>query len=288
MAENVELKARLADPEQTLARALALGAQDQGTLTQRDTYFPARYGRLKLREIDGQAAELIAYSRTDDSDAALSRYVRATASADTAEALDSVLGTRVVVAKQRRLLLYGNVRIHLDAVEGLGSFLEFEAVLGPKDSRADGEAKVAHLQQALGISADDLIAVGYADLLEQSADSLKAAAAQAWHRAYAPYSQFKVGAAIRGASGAIYAGANVENAASSQAQCAEASAIGVMIAAGETRIAAVAVASEQLEVCTPCGGCRQRLAEFAAPDTPVYLGPETHTVAELLPLGFSL
>jgi predicted adenylyl cyclase CyaB len=271
MAENVELKARLADPEQTLARALALGAQDQGTLTQRDTYFPARYGRLKLREIDGQAAELIAYSRTDDSDAALSRYVRATASADTAEALDSVLGTRVVVAKQRRLLLHGNVRIHLDAVEGLGSFLEFEAVLGPQDSRADGEAKVAHLQQALGISADDLIAVGYADLLEQSADSLRAAAAQAWHRAYAPYSQFKVG-----------------NAASSQAQCAEASAIGVMIAAGETRIAAVAVASEQLEVCTPCGGCRQRLAEFAAPDTPVYLGPETHTVAELLPLGFSL
>jgi homotetrameric cytidine deaminase len=300
VAENVELKARLADPAATLARALALGARDAGTLHQRDTYFPAAIGRLKLRVTDrggvggsedgtdGRDAELIAYARSDAPGAALSRYVRAPADPAVAAALAAALGTRIVVTKRRRLLLHENVRLHFDEVDGLGSFLEFEAVLGVGEGRAEGEAKVATLQHALGIGAEDLVAVGYADLLEQSAETLAAAAARAWQHAYAPYSQFRVGAAIRGASGAIYVGANVENAAYSQTQCAEASAIGVMIAAGERRITAVAVASEQLDVCTPCGGCRQRLAEFAAPDTPVYLGPETSSVGELLPGGFTL
>ena len=80
--------------------------------------------------------------------------------------------------------------------------------------------------------------------------------------AYAPHSGFKVGAALRAATGAVYAGANVENAAYPQGQCAEASAIGAMVAAGEREIAAVAVVAEQMDVCPPCGGCRQRLAEF--------------------------
>lgn len=113
-------------------------------------------------------------------------------------------------------------------------------------------------------------------------------------RAHAPYSQFKVGAALRGAGGAIHLGANVENASYSQAQCAEASAIGAMIAAGETRITAIAVVAERVERCPPCGGCRQRLAEFADPSTPVYLGraggsgsePLATTLGELLPLQF--
>ena len=109
--------------------------------------------------------------------------------------------------------------------------------------------------------------------------------------AHAPYSNFKVGAALRSPSGAIHVGANVENAAYPQSQCAEASAIGAMVAAGERAISAVAVVAEQLDVCPPCGGCRQRLKEFAAPDTPVYLGRpggpvQTTTMAELLPLAF--
>jgi homotetrameric cytidine deaminase len=288
MAENVELKARLRDPTATIAAALALGASDEGVLVQRDTYYRAATGRLKLRETGGAGGELIAYDRVDGADATLSRYVRSTADATLGEALTQALGIRIVVAKRRRLLIQENVRIHIDEVDGLGSFLEFEAVLGPDDSRPDAEAKVARLQRELHIPEADLIAVGYADLLERSAETLQAAAAGAWRHAYAPYSKFRVGAAIRGTSGAIYTAANVENASYSQTQCAEASAIGVMIAAGEQRIAAVAVAAEQLEVCTPCGGCRQRLAEFAAPDTPVYLGPETYTLEELLPMGFSL
>ena len=83
--------------------------------------------------------------------------------------------------------------------------------------------------------------------------------------AYAPYSGFKVGAAVRAPNGAIYAGANVENAAYPQGQCAEASALGALVAAGESMITAVAVVAEKLEICPPCGGCRQRLVEFGGP-----------------------
>jgi cytidine deaminase len=120
---------------------------------------------------------------------------------------------------------------------------------------------------------------------------LLAAAEGVMRRAHAPYSNFRVGAALRGAGGTIHVGANVENASYSQTQCAEASAIGAMIAAGETRITAVAIVAERVERCPPCGGCRQRLAEFADPATPVYLGragsePLATTLGELLPLMF--
>jgi len=122
-------------------------------------------------------------------------------------------------------------------------------------------------------------------------EELLAAADAVMRRAHAPYSSFPVGAALRCASGAIHAGANVENASYSQTQCAEASAIGVMVAAGETRITAIAIVAGRLERCPPCGGCRQRLSEFAGPETPVYLGrpgaePLMITLGELLPLAF--
>lgn len=82
-------------------------------------------------------------------------------------------------------------------------------------------------------------------------------------RAYAPYSRYLVGAAIRAVSGRVYVGANVENAAYPVGQCAEASAIGQMIAGGDTRVAEVAVIGTGPAICTPCGACRQRLREFA-------------------------
>jgi cytidine deaminase len=110
-------------------------------------------------------------------------------------------------------------------------------------------------------------------------------------RAHVPYSHFQVGAALRDETGALHAAANVENASYPQGQCAEASAIGVLVAAGGTRIAEVAVAADA-PLITPCGGCRQRLAEFATADTPVHLcGPEglrrTVTLGDLLPLAFA-
>ncbi len=289
---NVELKARDADPAATADRCVALGAVDQGVLEQRDTYFGAHVGRLKLREAS-EGAELIAYRRPDGTEATESAYLLARVSdaGSLTEALDAALGTVVVVAKRRRLFLWEGVRIHLDDVEGLGAFIEFEGVLPDAGDAEAAHAKVARLRTELQISDEQLVSVGYADLLMDGAEALLRAADGVMRLAYAPYSGFKVGAAVRGRSGSIYAGANVENVAFPQGQCAEASALGALVAAGEYGITAVAVVAEKVERCPPCGGCRQRLAEFGSAETPVYLGRpgaafETVTVGELLPGSF--
>ena len=94
--------------------------------------------------------------------------------------------------------------------------------------------------------------------------SLKEAACAVCEKAYAPYSKFKVGAAVRGASGAIYAGCNVENVAYPEGTCAEAGAIAAMVAAGETELTEVYVVSSGGAPVPPCGGCRQKLREFGA------------------------
>ena len=109
--------------------------------------------------------------------------------------------------------------------------------------------------------------------------------------AHAPYSRFRVGACLRAASGRLYAGCNVENAAYPVGQCAEATAIGAMVAAGDRQIVEVVLLTEGAQPCSPCGRCRQQLAEFARPDTPVHLcGPEgvrvTTTLGALLPMAF--
>ncbi len=291
---NVELKARDQDPESTLARCLALGAGDQGVLDQRDTYFMARNGRLKLRVEEGAlGGELIAYRREDNAEPVESGFVRAAVAApeELAEALDAALGTTVVVSKRRRLFLWEGVRIHLDDVDELGNFVEFEAVLPEAGSVETARAKLTRLRSDLGIADDALVSVGYADLLMDGPQALLRAASAAMRNAYAPYSNFKVGAAVRASSGAIYAGANVENVSYPQGQCAESSAVGAMVGAGESAITAVAVVAERLEHCPPCGGCRQRLAEFGDTSTPVYLGrpgadPLTLSLGELLPGAF--
>ncbi len=110
-------------------------------------------------------------------------------------------------------------------------------------------------------------------------------------KAYVPYSDFKVGAAIRAPSGAIYSGCNVENVAYPEGTCAEAGAIAAMAAAGEYRIEEVAVIADSPAPVPPCGGCRQKLKEFAAGDVKVTMATTdgktlTMTVAELLPGAF--
>ncbi len=116
-------------------------------------------------------------------------------------------------------------------------------------------------------------------------------ARRAMDQAYAPYSKFPVGAVVRGANGRLYAGCNVENAAYPQGCCAEASAISAMIVDGEREIVEVAVIGRGEALVTPCGGCRQRLREFARGDTPIHVcGPEgvrkSMTLEALLPLAF--
>lgn len=116
-------------------------------------------------------------------------------------------------------------------------------------------------------------------------------AARVRERAHAPYSGYKVGAVVRDETGALHAGANVENAAYPEGWCAEASAIAAMVAAGARRIVEVVVMGGGERLCTPCGGCRQKLAEFAGPQTQVHVcGPEglrrSFTLGELMPHGF--
>ncbi len=122
-------------------------------------------------------------------------------------------------------------------------------------------------------------------------EKLFARALDAKQRAYAPYSNFAVGAAIRGAGGKIYAGCNVENAAYPQGCCAEASAISAMVLDGEQTISEICVVGGGELLVTPCGGCRQRIREFASDNTPIYIcGPDglrkTLSLGELLPLSF--
>ena len=117
------------------------------------------------------------------------------------------------------------------------------------------------------------------------------AAMTAMASAYAPYSGFSVGAAIRDEKGQIHIGVNVENAAYPQGSCAEAGAIAAMIMAGSRQITAIAVAGKGDLLCTPCGGCRQRIREFAKPETPIWIADENgfregFTLDTLLPHSF--
>ncbi len=122
-------------------------------------------------------------------------------------------------------------------------------------------------------------------------DELFQAAKAVQANAHAPYSHYRVGAAVRTASGRVFAGCNVENAAYPEGWCAETGAISAMVAAGEDKIVAVLTIADGEEIGTCCGGCRQRLREFASGNTPVYAaGPggirATFTMAELLPHSF--
>lgn len=125
------------------------------------------------------------------------------------------------------------------------------------------------------------------------------AAKRAREKAHAPYSRFQVGAAIRTLAGTVHTGCNVENASFPEGWCGETSAIAAMIgasgAAPGRRIAAIAVVAARIDgnLTTPCGGCRQRIAEFAGPDTPVHVFDldgegRSFTLAELLPAAFYL
>ena len=129
------------------------------------------------------------------------------------------------------------------------------------------------------------------DLGADELQRLLTAARAARQRAYAPYSKFRVGAAVLDDQGRVHAGCNVENAAYPQGLCAEAGALSAMVLAGSTRVRALVVVGEGPAWVTPCGGCRQKLREFAGPDTPVIVANEhtlqaRFTLEQLLPASF--
>ena len=198
-----------------------------------------------------------------------------------------------MVEKRRRLLLWETVRIHLDEVEGLGSFVELEAVAGAGSDLARERAQIARCARS-SASATTRCARGRTPMPSARAPPIRSCSrspARPPATPTRPYSNFPVGAAVRTADGRRYAGANVENAAYPQGQCAEASALGAMVAGGGGRVVEVVVAAPSAAECAPCGGCRQRLREFADQDAPIHLADiervrRTTSLAELLPLSF--
>ena len=170
---NIELKSKCPALPRAREAALRLGAREAGVLEQTDTYFHCTTGRLKLRETTGRPAELIAYARADEPDVRASAYhlVPVPEPGPLKRALASALGVRVVVVKRRRLLLWHNVRIHLDEVEGLGSFVEFEAVLGEGEDEPTAYDRVATLAEALGLQPGDRISTSYGELMSDAASA---------------------------------------------------------------------------------------------------------------------
>ncbi len=173
MPRNVEIKARARLPKRLQELASALATRRPEHLDQTDTFFSCTKGRLKLRQFGGGRAELIYYERPDSEGLVTSSYVRTPIDAPDQlhECLRNALGVRAKVRKHRTVYWSGQTRIHLDEVEGLGSFLELEVVLRPDQSVEEGEAEVKHLMGALEIEDEDLINVAYVDLLSRETEA---------------------------------------------------------------------------------------------------------------------
>jgi adenylate cyclase class IV len=174
---NIELKAIDPDPARSLKICRELGAQDEGVLWQRDTYFNVSAGGLKLREQQPGRAHLIQFERADEPQQRESRYriIDVDDAQTLLAALTAAIGVNVAVTKRRHLFLWQSVRIHLDDVERLGTFIELEAV-APADSDLQHEHQlVQQLRSAFSITDDRLIATGYAMQLKNAISGLRVA-----------------------------------------------------------------------------------------------------------------
>jgi predicted adenylyl cyclase CyaB len=164
---NVEIKARVDDPETIRRRLRRLGADGPYPIAQHDVFFHSRRGRLKLRHFDDGSGELIAYSRADETGPATSHYrIVPCADPETLRtALAESLGVLGEVRKRRALWLLGRTRVHLDEVAGLGDFLELEVVLDEAEAQSAGEREAGELMETLGVDSSSLVAGAYIDLL---------------------------------------------------------------------------------------------------------------------------
>ena len=164
--ENLELKARIADVERARELAAVIGAVHQGTEDQVDQYFSVPAGRLKLRRSSLDGAYLIAYLRPDAPGSRIARFHRLpVGDPDGLEAvLSAMFGLAARVAKQRDVWWWRDVRIHLDSVQGLGSFIEFEARLDRIGDRREALRRIERLGCEFGIASDGAIAGSYAEM----------------------------------------------------------------------------------------------------------------------------
>jgi len=168
MPANIEIKARVRDFALLQARAETLSDTPVEVIPQEDTFFNVPKGRLKLRQLSPDHAQLVYYERPDQDGPKRSTYhIFETADPQNLKtALSLALGVRGIVRKTRFLYLVGQTRLHLDEVQGLGQFMELEVVLRPHQSDAEGQTIAADLMTRLGIREDDLLKVAYMDLIE--------------------------------------------------------------------------------------------------------------------------
>lgn len=167
MPTNVEIKAIVRDWNRTCQAAAALADSPVEILDQEDTFFACPHGRLKLRQFSVRRGELIAYRRQNLSGPKSSRYLITKTNEPGAlrDVLADSLGVVGTVKKQRHLYLHGQTRIHLDKVDGLGTFLELEVVMRPDQPVAEGETIARTLMKKLEVKRQDLIADAYLDLI---------------------------------------------------------------------------------------------------------------------------
>jgi predicted adenylyl cyclase CyaB len=167
MATNIEIKARVTDLESLRQRVEALSDTAGELILQEDTFFQTPRGRLKLRVMAPDNGQLIYYERSDEAGPKRSDYlISVTSEPESLKAvLSAALGVRGQVRKERWLYWVGHTRIHLDQVEGLGTFMELEVVLQPGQSAEEGQLAAETIMQQLGLQETDLIEGAYIDLL---------------------------------------------------------------------------------------------------------------------------
>jgi predicted adenylyl cyclase CyaB len=177
MPTNVEIKAIVRDWNRTCQAAVAISDSPVEILEQEDTFFACPHGRLKLRRFSARRGELIAYRRQNLTGPKSSRYVIAKTNEPGAlrTVLADSLGVVGTVKKQRHLYLNGQTRIHLDKVDGLGTFLELEVVMQPEQPTAEGEQIARALMEKLEVKPEHLIADAYIDLILRRERSTTAA-----------------------------------------------------------------------------------------------------------------
>lgn len=163
--KNVEIKARIAGFTGAESACLRLGAIFQGQFHQTDTFFHVPEGRLKLRICDPGDRYLVYYRRPNQKGPKVSDYLMVNVSDGMEELLTSALGVIIRVHKTRTLYLWENVRIHLDRVDDLGEFIEFEAVHAEGMDMADEYGKVEYLLREFGIADEALVASSYLDMI---------------------------------------------------------------------------------------------------------------------------
>jgi predicted adenylyl cyclase CyaB len=170
MPANIEIKARVRDMAELRTRAEALSDTPVQVIPQEDTFFHTPEGRLKLRRLQPDQAQLVYYERPDQDGPKRSNYsIYATNDPQRLLiTLTQALGVRGVVRKTRYLYMCGQTRIHLDDVEGLGQFMELEVVLREGQGDAEGQSIAEELMTRLGVRKEDLLEGAYMDLLEKS------------------------------------------------------------------------------------------------------------------------